>query len=395
MSTQSCDAVVAGLICLDLFPTFTRTEPATVGEVFRPGTLIDMGGLAMSTGGAVANTGIAMKIFGANVAFSAKVGDDQIGRTTIQILAEKGDASRMKISKGESSSYTVIMAPPGIDRMFFHSPGTNATFTADDIDFSLLKGARLFHLGYPTLMKSLYEDGGDRLREIYRRAKETGITTSMDISLPDPDAPSGKVDWRALYAKVLPYVDIFVPSIEEAFYTLHPQEYLRRKAAAGGAELVDSLTAQEYSSLGAEFINLGCAMISLKAAHNGWYFKTGSKESVIRMGRLAPAHIDDWANREVWCPAFKVDRIASATGSGDSSIAAFLVGLINGHRLEECLRYANAAGCMNLSAHDATSGLASWDQVKVFASSHTNREIHHLPSPGWAMRETAGIWEKL
>ena len=147
-------------------------------------------------------------------------------------------------------------------------------------------------------------------------------------------------------------MDLFLPSIEETFYTLHPQEYLRRKEQAGGQELIDHIRPEEYSRFAEEYLELGCAVAVIKAGHNGWYVRTGPADRMAGLGRAAPRDPAAWADRELWCPAFVVDKIASAAGSGDCSIAGFLTGLLKGHSLEECLRLANAAGAMNLRALD-------------------------------------------
>ncbi len=48
------------------------------------------------------------------------IGDDRIGKIIIDILVKSGSAEGIKISPGEESSYTVVLAPPGIDRIFLH-----------------------------------------------------------------------------------------------------------------------------------------------------------------------------------------------------------------------------------------------------------------------------------
>ena len=99
--------------------------------------------------------------------------------------------------------------------MFLHCPGTNNTFGVADVDFGLVKQARLFHLGYPPLMEMLYRNDGRELAEIFRRAKGLGVTTSLDMALPDENAPAGQVDWKPIHAATLPCVDLFMPSAEE------------------------------------------------------------------------------------------------------------------------------------------------------------------------------------
>ena len=72
-------AVVAGHICLDITPVFKNNEITSIGEILQPGKLIEMGDASVSTGGCVANTGLAMKILGADVSLMGKVGKDDFG----------------------------------------------------------------------------------------------------------------------------------------------------------------------------------------------------------------------------------------------------------------------------------------------------------------------------
>ena len=111
------------------------------------------------------------------------------------------------------------------------------------------------------------------------------------------------------------------------------------------------------------------------------------------LGRAAPRDPAAWADRELWCPAFVVDKIASATGSGDCSIAGFLTGLLKGHPLEDCLKLANAAGAMTLRAYDSLSGLPSWRELQAAADSLPVRELGFLQAP-WRWDAGRRIWER-
>jgi sugar/nucleoside kinase (ribokinase family) len=394
MTQYDFDVVAAGHLCLDMYPRF-ETDIATgrIADVLRPGALVNMGGMAFSTGGAVSNVGIAMKIFGCRVAFVAKVGDDPLGRIIIDFMRRNGSAEGIKVSAEAESSYTVILAPPRIDRIFLHCPGANDVFGSADINMAVVEKARLFHFGYPTLMGSMFADGGEELSRILRMAKSAGVTTSLDTSLPDPGSPAGRADWRRIYEKTLPYADIFVPSIEETFFTLHPEEYLRRKEQAGGQVLIDAIEAEEYGRLADEVLAMGCRVAVIKAGHRGWYVKTAGKKRIEGMGRAAPQNPAAWADRELWCPAFVVEKIASAAGAGDSSIAGFFTALLRGHPLPECLRLANCAGAMNLRALDTLSGLVPWEELTAAAKTLQVRDNTFLRD-GWRWDPGLQIWEK-
>lgn len=389
------DVTAAGHLCLDLIPRFaTQRQVTRVEDVLRPGTLVLTGEMTFSTGGAVSNVGIALTVFGCRVAFAARVGDDEIGALTHRLLGRHGSVQGIAVAAGEGSSYTVVLSPPGIDRIFLHHPGTNDTFTARDVADEALRASRLLHLGYPTLMRALYADGGDELAGILARAKQAGATTSLDISLPDPASPAGQADWRRIYEKALPYVDLFLPSVEESLCTLHPRQYLQRRQQHAGGELIDFIGADEVAEFAGEFLHLGCAVAGIKAGHNGWYLRSAGAARIAAMGRGAPCDAQAWADRELWCPAFRVERIESSVGSGDCSIAAFLCGLLRGLPVEECLRLANCAGALNLRAMDATSGLPEWGALRAAASTLEVRDIAHLLGARWSWDPADALWRR-
>jgi sugar/nucleoside kinase (ribokinase family) len=167
---QTIDAVVAGHICLDIIPdlSVSGAKPETL---FTPGRLVQVGRAALSSGGPVSNTGLALHRLG-------------IRALRETVAAFGGDlAAGMVVDAHADTSYTVIMSAPGVDRIFFHCPGANDTFGADDVRYDDLCGARLFHFGYPTVMKRMYVEGGRELADIYRRAKATGVTPSSRLSM--------------------------------------------------------------------------------------------------------------------------------------------------------------------------------------------------------------------
>ena len=203
--------VVAGHICLDIIPKFTGPGVSSISELLRPGVLVNVEQLIFSTGGTVSNTGIALKIFGCDVSYAARVGDDIIGSLIIEKLNKYGHTGGIRVSKGEGSSYTIVLTPPGIDRIFLHCPGTNNTFVASDIDYDMLKDVKLFHFGYPPIMRMMFAEGGRELALIFKQAKQSGVVTSLDMSMPDPLSESGRINWREVYRNTLPDVDIFLP----------------------------------------------------------------------------------------------------------------------------------------------------------------------------------------
>ncbi|MFN8451760.1 MAG: PfkB family carbohydrate kinase [Anaerolineae bacterium] len=74
-----------------------------------------------------------------------------------------------------------------------------------------------------------------------------------------------------------------------------------------------------------------------QARDYGIYIRTSSAENVNRLARL-PIRIDEWANRQVWHPAFAVN-VAGTTGAGDSAYAGFLTAMLKGLSVDDAARW--------------------------------------------------------
>ena len=255
--------VAAGHICLDITPVFPANKAYDrVQDILIPGKLIQTEAADVHTGGSVANTGLALKLLGNDVRLLGKVGDDAFGAIVRNILASCG-AGGLLTDPGSSTSYSVVLAVPGVDRVFLHNPGANDTFCGADIPDGALAGADLFHFGYPPLMRRMYENGGRELAGLFRRVKSLGIATSLDFAAVDPDTPAGRIDWRAILADVLPYVDFFVPSFEELCFMLDRPLY-ERLSAQGGDMTRRVRLADHAVPLARTCLAMGCGAVLLK-----------------------------------------------------------------------------------------------------------------------------------
>ena len=86
--------IAAGHICLDITPVFPEKQAAGLGDILTPGKLVNVGPADVHAGGSVANTGLAMKFFGADVSLMGKLGKDHFGEMVCNVLksydAERG-----------------------------------------------------------------------------------------------------------------------------------------------------------------------------------------------------------------------------------------------------------------------------------------------------------------
>lgn len=394
---KTIDVVVAGHICLDIIPSFTvKAGEVAFNDLFRPGKLVQMGNVVMSSGGPVSNTGIGLRILGMNVELMGKYGDDPLSRNLEEVLARRGLEKGMVQVAGEQTSYTVVLAPAGIDRIFLHCPGANNSYSADDLNLDVVRKARMFHLGYPPLMKTLYENDGEQLTEIYRRIKSECpcVITSMDMSLPDPASESGQVNWRKIVQNTLPYVDFFLPSLEEMSFMLERERFLEMRAEANAAdkELLSLYTTEDVIRLSDQLMEFGGKVFNIKSGERGIYTRTASREKLGEIPHFSDEMLDKWSNRELWHAAFHVDPVASATGSGDSSISGYLASFLRGCDIKEALTMANAAGGCNVTEMDAISGIRSWEETKAKVEAGWKNKPTGIENSGWKELVPGRLW---
>lgn len=360
MKRQFPKAIAAGHICLDITPVFPEGRSAKLSEILRPGKLLEMKGCDIHTGGAVANTGLAMKILGVDVSLMGKIGDDEFGRIVLDALKKYNADEGMIIAQGEQTSYSVVIAPPGVDRIFLHDPGTNNTFSADDVNISAeqSENTALFHFGYPPLMKKMYENGGAELEKLFKKVKEMNMVTSLDMAAVDPGSEAGQVDWNALLKRVLPYVDFFVPSVEELCYMLDKNRLCEWENRTEGADLTSVIEPEnDVRPLAEKCLEYGAKAVLVKCGAPGMYFMSSKAGEMSDICKILNLNEEEWADIRRFKESMRVEKVVSATGAGDTSIAGFLTSLLMGMGPEKCLDAAAAAGARCVTTVDALSGL--------------------------------------
>ncbi len=386
--------VVAGHLCLDVIPGLDHFLPGQFEQLFTPGRLLLTGPATISTGGPVSNTGLSLHRLGVPTQLMGKIGSDPFGEIVRSYVGSYDPAlTEGLIVSDSATSFTVIVSPPSADRRFLHHAGANDTFCADDIRYDLVAQAALFHFGYPPLMRRMYENNGVELVEVMRRAKATGATTSLDMTFPDPSALSGQVDWVTILRSTMPYVDIFVPSIEETLFCIRRPLFDELYASSPGNDILPAVTPELLHDLSDELIAWGAKIVLLKLGYRGAYLRTASAEAIASLGRAAPARPRDWANRELWAPCFQVNWVGN-TGAGDATIAGFLASLLRDLPAEQALTIAVAIGACNVEAADATSGVRTWKDTLERLSSPWPRRALALTSPGWEFDPAQNLWKK-
>ncbi len=354
---------VAGHICLDIIPTFTEGS-CDLGTLLAPGSLTEVGEAVVATGGAVSNTGQALHRLGEEVVLMAKIGDDEFGQTVKRILDQAGSglSDGLIIDAGSSTSYSLVINPPGIDRIFLHSSGANHTFCSEDIDDAKLEGSTLFHFGYPPLMRSIYERDGAELKKIFNRMKSKGMSTSLDMTFVDPASESGQVDWLAFLKNVLPSTDIFLPSLDEILFMADREKY-NQLVAEFGDRIIQGVDANLVEKTAQWLINLGVPVVVIKLGEHGLYLRTAV---------TVPGRDSSWRNVSRFESRFSV-KLAGTTGAGDCAIAGFLSAYINGASAEEAIITAVATGSASTESLDAVSAIPHRNRILARINSEWKR----------------------
>ncbi len=357
-------AVVAGHICLDITPTFPQQASKNLHDILSPGSLTNVGPADIHTGGAVANTGLAMKILGADVTLAGKIGNDAFGDMIESITGKYGASYGLIRSAGDFTSYSIVISVPGVDRIFLHDPGANDTFCAGDIPMDAVKEASLFHFGYPPIMKHIYENDGSELVSIMRMVQEAGAATSLDMCFVDPDSESGHVNWSRILSDVLPYVDIFVPSAEELMFMLERERFEQIRRDHPDEDLTSIMSIEEdIRPLGDKCLKMGAKIVLIKCGQPGLYYCTKDEISIAQISPKLELDSAKWSSKYGFEKSFVPEQVLSGTGAGDTSVAAFLTAMLRGYGIEDCVRYAAATGACCVTAYDALGGLKSFEKI--------------------------------
>lgn len=304
------DVLCVGILVADTFGTPIDTIPEKARL-----QLFDR--MELHIGGCAANTGIALAKLGAWVGVIGKVGCDGFGEFVRRtLLSHQVNADGVVRDSKTSTAFTFIMVASDGERRFLHTFGANATFCADDIDLELVKKAKILHVAGTYLMPTL---DGEQTARILKAAKDAGVTTCMDTAFNDRIE-----DWASIMEPCFPYLDIFIPSVEEA-------------------EKITGLT--EPKEMVRYFRSKGCSIAGVKLGSGGCHILADDGE----------AHI----------PIYKVDAV-DTSGAGDSWAAGFLTGLLKGWGTLTCAKFGNAVAAHCVQAVGCTAGVKSLDEILAF-----------------------------
>jgi sugar/nucleoside kinase (ribokinase family) len=293
-------------------------------------------------GGSVANTGGSLADLGANVTPFASIGDDELGRLLLSQLTPIGFAKpELSMSRGSTTSYSLVIESTGADRTFWHHTGANDDFDGTEVD---VKNRDIVHVGYPSLLPGMRTNNGRPLWELLERARAAGATTSLDLAVVDADSPAGALDWPSILQGAFAECDIASPSLDDLTSALRITEPY-------SPELVDRLADQ--------MLDDGVAVVAISAGRHGLRIRTGSADRLRSAGAALAPLADHWANRSLTLQPAPIDTPVTTNGAGDASTAGLLYGALRGTSIEQAAALAIACAAVSMSGGRTTIAAVS------------------------------------
>ncbi|GAA4412457.1 sugar kinase [Actinokineospora soli] len=193
--------------------------------------------IALTAGGAAANTAAWLAHLGAEVTLVSRVGADAAAAQARAQLGALGVRCAFTEDPSAGTGCVVVLVDPDGQRTMLPDRGANARLSPADLPDDVLDGAAHLHLsGYVLLDASSREAGLHALAA----ARAAGLTTSVD-----PQA-AGLVDDPAAFLDWVRGVDLLLPNTEELTVLGDPADVLRSvravavTAGSGGATWYDA-----------------------------------------------------------------------------------------------------------------------------------------------------------
>ncbi len=254
-------------------------------------------------------------LLGNRVGFHSAIGEDPLGKICLERLHQAGvDVSPVREFPAKQTGLTVILPQPE-KRFILTYPGVMAEMCFEDLDLARVFDTRHLHLSSFFLQQTLRP----RIAELFRLAKQAGLSTSLDTN----DDPEDR--WAPDVLNVLKWVDVLLPNEYEA---------CRLAQAENPLQALDFLAAR-------------VPLVVMKRGEKGALARRGSDTFDSPSPKIAP-----------------VDTI----GAGDSFDAGFLHQFIRGAEIAECLRCGNLAGALSATRSGGTEAFRDAQHRKAFFS---------------------------
>ena len=300
------DVSVIGLYILDVLGRPVTRIPDGGGVDFIDEIRLTVAGTAGGTIIDTAKLGLKSLAVGA-------VGDDEKADWVLMTMQKHGiDTSTMQRLKGVPTSATILNIRPNGERPALHVRGASDRFDVLPEMYDQVFASPIVHLGGTGLLKTL---DGPRSLDLLKEAKRRGCTVTFDLI-------AANAATAAIVKPLLPYIDYFMPSIEEA------REMCGLHAASDCADY--------YIDHGA-----GCCVFTLGGDGAYYAHKDGTRLS---------------------SPAYDI-KVVDTTGCGDAFDAGFIAALHHKMDVETSLRFAQASAGLVATGLGSDAGIESFEHT--------------------------------
>ena len=241
------------------------------------------------------------------------VGDDEKADWVLLTMQKHGiDTSAMQRLKGVPTSATILNVRPNGDRPALHVRGASDHFDVSPSMYDQVFDAPIIHLGGTGLLKKL--DGSASVT-LLREAKSRGRTVTFDLI-------AASSETLGIVAPLLPYIDYFMPSIEEA------------------KDMSGQKTAEDCAKF---YLDKGASCCVFTLGGEGAFYAHGDGT------RLASRAYDI--------------TVVDTTGCGDAFDAGFIAALHNKMDTETALRFAQASAGLVATGLGSDAGIVSFEDT--------------------------------
>ncbi len=298
---EKYDVIVVGELNVDIILNQIDGFPVIGKEILS-------GSLDLTLGSSSAIFASNLSSLGTKVAFVGKIGKDGFASTVLDNLKEKGVTTSQILVTEKINTGATIVLNYNQDRANVTYPGAMADLKMSDINWDVVKKARHLHLSSVFLQPGIRS----QLPELFRKAKQLGLTTSLDPQW-DPEEK-----WEIDLQELLPEVDIFLPNINE-FLLLTGADSLEK-----GIEMVKSYSPK---------LNL--------------VVKKGADGAI------------GWKGDKIFHqPAFLNKNAVDCIGAGDSFNAGFIHLFLQGKTFDECLAFGALTGAVSTTKAGGTGAFS-------------------------------------
>lgn len=307
------------------------------------GELSHIKSISRSVGGCAPNTAINLAKIDRTIPISVigKIGDDEYGRYILSQLSRYHiNCEKIVVSPDSQTSFCDAMTLPSGESTFFHTVGSNAQFSTDDIDvFSL--HCSILHLGYVLPLGDFDREipfYGTAVAKLLHNAQDRGIKTSLNIM------NHNLADYKQKVIPLLKYCDYVIFNESEVSVLCdiednNPDYFLNEANVANALRFIS---------------------------------ECGVKEKIIIHCKDASFCYNITSNKVSAVPTLIVpqNKIKSDIGIGDAFCAGCLYGIYNKFEDQHILDFALSAAACNLFSENSVDGMQDKNEIEKLSKKY-------------------------